>query len=236
MHWLLSRRYIPMTRAFPRGSYWLYDAQRFAGTRNLRVAFDVGANVGQTLHGLLKYLPRADIFCFEPVSAAYSKLAANNSKFGNVRFVQKALGSLSGTGQIRLHRDSELNTLVTDGPRQDDLTGEVETISIDTLDSFCRSEGIASIDILKMDVQGWEMEVLKGAQGMLARRGIRFIYAEVGFRRADSDMQHFAELNDHMEQNGYWLCGLYDAFRWGANKEIVGFANALYIQPGFQAP
>jgi hypothetical protein len=46
-----------------------------------------------------------------------------------------------------------------------------------------------------MDVQGWELEVLEGAKHMIAGQRIRFVLAEVGFRRRDSDMQYFEDLN-----------------------------------------
>ena len=94
--------------------------------------------------------------------------------------------------------------------------------------AFCARNAIDGIDILKMDVQGWELELLQGAEGLLRDRRIRFIYSEVGFRRDSSDMQHFCSLNDVLEQRGYWLCGFYQPFRWGADKRYLGFSNALY--------
>ena len=42
----LSSKWFPLTRYFPRGRHWRYDTQRFAGTRDFNVLFDVGANVG----------------------------------------------------------------------------------------------------------------------------------------------------------------------------------------------
>jgi hypothetical protein len=80
-------------------------------------------------------------------------------------------------------------------------------------------------------VQGWEMEVLKGAAVMLGRHAVRFIFTEVGFRTRDTDIQLFDELNRHLEGIGYEFCGLYEPFRWGPKKLYVGFANALYVLP-----
>ena len=137
MHWTVSRSVFPLTRYLPRGWSSLYDVQRFSGTKRLGVAFDIGANVGQTVGGLLLYFPRASIYCFEPVSSSFGKLASLCAPFQNVKCVQKALGSSAGTGVIQLHRNSELNTLVNAGPRRDDLEGITETVSIDTVDSFC---------------------------------------------------------------------------------------------------
>jgi hypothetical protein len=69
---------------------------------------------------------------------------------------------------------------------------------------------------------------------MVDRDAIRFIFAEVGFRRDDPDIQYFADVNDHMERSRFQLCGFYDIFRCGRFKEFVHFANALYaLLPGF---
>jgi hypothetical protein len=65
---------MPLTRYVPPGQFWIYDVQRFAGTRDLDVIFDVGANIGQTAYGLVRYLPHAQIFCVEPVGATMERL------------------------------------------------------------------------------------------------------------------------------------------------------------------
>jgi len=117
---------------------------------------------------------------------------------------------------------------VADHPRTNDFTGNSEEVTVDSLESFCARNAIGQIDILKMDVQGWELELLQGAEGLLRDRRIRFIYSEVGFRRDSSDMQHFCALNEVLEEQGYWLCGFYQPFRWGPDKRYLGFSNALY--------
>lgn len=78
-----------------------------------------------------------------------------------------------------------------------------EIITIDTVDEFTENRNITHIDFLKMDVQGWEMEVLMGAKTLLREKRVRFIYTEVGFRREDRDMQHFCKINDYLESKGF---------------------------------
>jgi hypothetical protein len=79
-----------------------------------------------------------------------------------------------------------------------------------------------------MDVQGHELEVLRGAKSLLDAKRIRFIYSEVTFRRDDVEMQHFGQLNDFLEQHDFFLCGFYEPSRWGPCKRTLGFCNALY--------
>jgi hypothetical protein len=143
--------------------------------------------------------------------------------------VQKALGRRRHSAKIVLHENSELNTLKEKGDPSGSRRG-TEEVEVETVDAFCESNDIESIDLLKMDVQGWEMEVIHGAENMIEENKVQFILSEVAFRRADEDMQHFSELNDYLEGAGFWLCGFYDPFRWGARKQFVGFVDALYMR------
>ena len=231
-HRVLANRVMPLSRYVPRGTFWLYDVQRFAGTRDLSVLFDIGANTGQTAYGLVRYFPSARIYCFEPVKGVFDQLAAVYGRYPKVRCVQKAVGSAPGTATMALRSFSEMNSLVGAGPAEG-LTGEVETVEIDTIDSFCKAEGLTHIDLLKMDVQGWELEVLKGAARMIDEGRVRFVFTEVGFRRDEVEMVHFSPINDTLERKGFRFCGLYSQFRWGIHKQFVSFANALYVNVDF---
>jgi FkbM family methyltransferase len=230
---VLSSRMMPLTRYIPPGHFWLYDVLRFAGKRDLPIVFDVGANIGQTAYGLVRYLPKAQIFCVEPVGVTIQQLKARYAHHKNIRFVQLAFGSSRETIDMPLHKDSELNTLISNQPRVTDLTGETEIVTVETIDNFCHNHMLDRIDLLKIDVQGWELEVLRGANTMLSRNAIWFVIAEVGFRRSDTDMQQFAELNDFMQASKFDFCGLYDTYRYGPAKQFVGFSNALYVNTNF---
>jgi FkbM family methyltransferase len=223
----VSARTFPLTRYFPHGLISLYDIQRCAGVRDIGVVFDVGANTGQTAWGLTRYFPSSPIYCFEPVGQTYEILLRDYGQ--KVNCVRMALGRFPGKQIIQLYSDSELNTF--SAARSGAVSVGVEAVEVGTVDQFCSEHGITEIGLLKLDVQGWEMEVLSGAARMLGSGAIRFIFAEVGFRRRDRDMQAFAPLNDYLDSLGYEFCGLYDSFRWGESKSLVGFANALYVLP-----
>ena len=220
---------MPLTHYVPPGHFWIYDVQRFAGTRNLPIVFDVGANIGQTAWGLVRYLPNSKIFCAEPVGATMAILKARYGGYKNVYFAQVAFGSRCEMTSMRLHTNSELNSLIADQTRATDLTGQTELVTVETIDSFCCHRAINHIDLLKIDVQGWELEVLRGAKTMLSQDLVRFVIAEVGFRKSDTDVQPFAELNEFMRINRFEFCGFYDTYRYGPAKQFVSFSNALYV-------
>jgi FkbM family methyltransferase len=231
MHNVLSRRWLPPLRCVPTGWSWPYDIRRYANFQGPPTFIDGGANVGQTSRLLVRYFPLAAIHSFEPVLATYQQLQRNTARYPNVRCLHKALGAKSEKGYIRLHENSELNTLTPEAGPADFATKKAdrEQVDIVTLDNYSMASGLGYINILKLDVQGYEMEVLKGAQYCLEDNRIGFIYSEVTFDHGCNEMQHFGTLHTHLKKYGFALCGFYEPFRWGVGKRYLGFCNALYI-------
>ena len=64
-----------------------------------------------------------------------------------------------------------------------------------SLDSFCKNEQIERIDLLKMDVQGGELGILKGANQLLAQQKIDVIYSEVFFVPMYQNQPLFGEIS-----------------------------------------
>jgi FkbM family methyltransferase len=224
----LASRHFPLTRYVPYGVSWLYDLQRFMGGRSLGVLFDVGANVGQTLGHLLKYAPDAQIYSFEPTDGAYATLSAKFGGRKNVHLQKMALGSRPGTMALQVRANSELNTLV---PSDDAAGGRTQTTEVSTVDEIVARHGIGHLDLLKLDVQGWEMEVVRGANRLIADHNLIFVLAEMTFRSDQNEMQQFTELHDHLEAQGFVLSGMYEPLRYGPRKEFILFANVLYLHP-----
>ncbi|HYD04195.1 MAG TPA: FkbM family methyltransferase [Reyranella sp.] len=227
LHATLASRLFPLTRYFPHGISWLYDLQRFMGTRRLGTVFDVGANTGQTATSVLRYAPQAEIHSFEPADEPFATLQARFGRRRNVHLYKLALGSRAGTLDLRLRANSELNTLV---PGDDG--GRTQPVPVATVDEIVAVRGLSHLDVMKIDVQGWEREVLRGAAGLIARHDLVFVLAEMAFRADRREMQQFGELHDHLEAQGFVLCGLYEPVRYGPRKEFVLFANGLYLHPG----
>ncbi len=226
---MVSSRAFPLTRYFPRGVFWVFDIQRFLGTRSLGVLFDVGANTGQTLTALLRHAPNAKIYSFEPALETFRVLEGNFRGRENTRLRNIAIGAHPGRLALQLSEDSQLNTLV---PRNTEgLPAATQMTEVATIDDIVAAEGISHLDLLKIDVQGWELEVMRGASKLVADHNLIFIFVEVGFRRYETEIQHFCGLHDHLESSGFILCGFYETVRFGPRKEYLGFANALYIHP-----
>ena len=150
------------------------------------VIFDAGANRGEYLQLALKQ--RAVIHAFEPSSAAFAELKARFAHTPNVVLNKVALGSKPGTQTLYYDvPGSELSSLY---PRHISHHGHelkhTELVEIETIDRYCQTQNIERIDLLKLDVEGHELEVLRGAQQLFATGRIATVSFEFGGCNIDS--------------------------------------------------
>jgi FkbM family methyltransferase len=152
--------------------------------------FDVGANTGQFLTMLLGNVDAAllEVHCFEPSPDAFAMLAHVAADHPSVRINNTGLGS--EPGEMLLYYDrpgSPLASLTRRRLEHFQIPFEMsEPVSINSVDAYCREQGIQSIDWLKIDVEGHELDVLAGAEEMLARHSIALVTFEFGGCNIDS--------------------------------------------------
>ena len=141
------------------------------------IIFDIGANVGGYTEKYSNF-PNSKVFCFEPCRDTFDKLYERLRNKRNVTPINSALGDKQEEKQLHIYLHSGENSFLEFN--QED-TKESQICSIDTVDNFCRENHIEQIDIMKIDVQGYEMQVLKGAKSMLANSMVKLIYVEGQF-------------------------------------------------------
>ena len=151
--------------------------------RSVSTFFDVGANVGQTTREALRRFPSARVYAFEPHPTSFRELAA--IKDDRLSAHQLALGERSGNATLYQYGEagdgSLINSLVSDArfPTHFGHRPKKEVdVTCSTVDDFCLEHGIESIDILKLDTEGSELAVLKGAERMLASGRCSYVYTE----------------------------------------------------------
>jgi hypothetical protein len=81
---------------------------------------------------------------------------------------------------------------------------------------------------LKIDTEGHEIEVLKGAETAIKSGLIEAISAECDFCREDKQHTYFPDLCDYLSEKGFTFFGLYDVIHYGRNHGI-GYCNALFL-------
>jgi hypothetical protein len=85
-------------------------------------------------------------------------------------------------------------------------------VAVTAIDSFCSEHGITSIDVLKLDVQGFELELIKGAKEGLATGRIGLLYFEVTFMERYKNRPSFSDLYTTAIVNDFELIAVYPLF------------------------
>ncbi len=139
-----------------------------------KTIFDIGANVGQSAKEYRRLFPAAQIYCFEPVPSAYHTLATwAKSQNGKVTPLNLALGNRTDVLDFNHHTDhsvsSSLLETTTTLQQLYPQTANKETIkvAVKPLDELLPDLVIQPDLLVKMDVQGYEMNVIEGAQALL---------------------------------------------------------------------
>lgn len=190
----------------------------------IQTIFDVGANVGQSTLKFRAAFPNARIFSFEPVLDTFKELTANvSSDVGITTCHQIALGNEQGQRTIYLSDQSLTNSLVKP---QELSTPEVVTIS--TIDNFAAEQSVTQIDLLKIDAEGFDLEVLKGAKKMISSQKVPFILVEAGFHPEDNRHVLFDELRSFLMPMGYLVFGIYDQTLEWSGEQHLRFANVCF--------
>jgi len=169
----------------------------------LPVIFDVGANRGQYLQMAKESSKREfQIYCFEPQSSAVQSLNDIAAKYKHV--VVEHIGMSDRPGKSVIYRDSESSEYASlyesDYSQYKVKLSFQEEIKLTTIDEYCNANGIDEIHFLKLDVEGHEISVLKGAKWMISAARINFIQFELGLASIESRVflkDFFRVLNDY---------------------------------------
>jgi FkbM family methyltransferase len=153
------------------------------------IVFDVGANRGQFLALVLQRMGDRPVrvHAFEP-GAAFRELAERFGRHPSVAINNAGLGRAPGKAVLHSERaGSGLSSLYRRNLAHFGIEfSAAEDVVIDSVDEYCRRTGVGRIDLLKIDVEGHELDVLRGAEKLFADRGVRMVTFEFGGCDIDS--------------------------------------------------
>lgn len=178
------------------------------------VIFDVGANRGQSIRFFKRLFPESTIYGFEPSARVFSVLQNNFNDKPKIKLFELALGSIPGESVLFEHPLDETSTMKPPNNnsdwqktknrllliKRDHQFAEV-VVKVTTIDEFCEAKSVSKIDLLKIDVEGFEFEVLKGSNKSLTNGVITAIQIE----RHLNDLRHdrTPEIREFLQSLGY---------------------------------
>ena len=184
-------------------------------TKNKIVVFDVGAHQGESIIRFQKLFKNPEIHSFEPQLNLFQKLIINHKKKTN--FINNfALGDKSKIEKFyytnetsaasfsQPNKNSKLfkNIMLKNRKK---LLSKVDEVRISTLDEYVFLKKIDFIDILKIDVQTYEDNVLKGSLKNIKENKINFIELEISFGDMYEKKLSFYEIESLLYPYGYRL-------------------------------
>lgn len=217
---------------FYRGQYEWAELKlwcQFLDRSNLTIV-DIGANFGLYSLATSAYcrkqgLTGVKIYGFEPNVYEYAKFKRNIeiNHYSEIQALPLAVSDRAGVCQLAIPPVGlgMLSYLLTDQSPQTEASQviEVETVS---LDLWCEQQGIQQIDLLKLDVEGFELSVLKGAEKLLSTQAIQVLLMEVGhgqWQKTVEQLRHYGYCIELICRDGS-LIPLEDA-------NITGWSNVL---------
>jgi FkbM family methyltransferase len=169
--------------------------------RNGTTVIDVGTNIGETLLNFAKINRDGRNIGFEPVPYLYEKAKANIglNKFENIELISKGLSSSNETLSFSKAEENNSGGIFL---TRDNGSSADRLVEVVTLDDFVAENQVDDILLIKIDVEGFEMEVLKGASQVLDRwKPILFVEVDDEFlERQQSSAQ---AVFDFLVSRGY---------------------------------
>ena len=212
-----------------------YVAQRkLLRTIPCSLIFDVGAFHGEAAAQYGQMFPAAEIYAFEPFPPSFDALKARFANDRRIHVVNAAVSSRTGEATFHVNGLPETNSLLprpTSGHQYFPSAASTEkkiNVPTTTLDEFREKNNLAVPQILKMDIQGNELEALHGAEKMLASGQISLIFSEVTFVPHYEGGVLFHELSAYLAERGFTLLNLYEMHSASGVGQLR-FGDAIYL-------
>jgi FkbM family methyltransferase len=198
----------------------------------LSTIVDVGANKGQ-FSLAMRSQSNARIYAFEPLSKAAETCRRNFADDNNFVLFEAAIGDSLGSQVIHVSASSDSSSLLSIGAAQIDNfpgTHEVaqEMVKVGPLSHFIAHDELEKCCLLKLDVQGFELQALKGCSDYFDK--IQYVYCECSFVELYEGQALISEVVSYLNQHSFGLTGVYNLQT--AKDGSCLQADFLFSKPG----
>ena len=208
----------------------IFHLQKMLKSNQEHQIFDVGAATGEFSIKFNSLFPGSTIHSFEP-QPQFFEILKQNSK-GNWKVNNCVLSDKEGYFDFFITSGKESSSLIkpvkTNSGWDEYLqVSEKVKVQSETLYNYCQRHNVQRIKLLKLDVQGSELSVLKGAEQLLATQSIDIIYCEVLFMRFYEKQPLFHDIAGYLDKFDYKLYNIYNSVY--TNNAILTWADAVFI-------
>ncbi|OSQ53511.1 FkbM family methyltransferase [Marivita geojedonensis] len=193
------------------------------------VIYDVGANVGTWAQLAHSQFPRAEIHAFEPLEKHLARLRKFATETDRVHIHEVALGAKSGIHTLHVTNFSDASSLLELGAKGAEVWGLSESeqinVPVERLDDRIAELALAYPGLIKLDVQGFELEVLTG--GTEALRRAHSVLIELSFEEIYEGQPASHEVLGFLAEAGFVLRAFGKGVRLG---EPVFQIDALFMR------
>jgi FkbM family methyltransferase len=187
---------------------------------------DIGANVGQSITGFKKTFPRARIHSFEPQEKVMAELRSVAARHEGVTVNNLGVGRECGSMTLVENASSDMSSFLEPGPT---AWGEISArreVAVTTIDDYCASHELETVDLIKSDAQGYDLQVMKGATRMFEENRVRLVLTEMIISRQYEGLPPFHEFFGHMIDAGFQLVTFYQT---GYQEGLSSWLDALFV-------
>jgi FkbM family methyltransferase len=215
----------PYRRALRRGVAASTQHESVLRSLDCRTIVDIGANRGQFALAAHISIPNANIISFEPLVQAAQKFRGLFNGNRKVRLHQLAIGPERCTADIHVSGKDDSSSLLPITELQDELypgTAEagVEKVRVERLAGVLSAEEIIAPALLKVDVQGYELEALKGCLDLLPY--FAYVFVECSFVEFYRGQAFADEVIAFLRDRGFVLAGIYNLLHDKSGRAVQG--------------
>lgn len=221
---------VRIIRNIPHGIDLSFDIKKVLPAFHGQMIFDVGSNIGQSTSEYLDIFPYAHIHCFEPIESTFTTLKKRFENNSRVSCWRLAMGSDQSTVLMSKQYLSSVSHVLSSERDPCATNNEIEQVQSNTVSAFCSRMNIRYIDFLKIDTEGHDLEVLKGAEELLQIQSIDLVQVEAGIHSNNTVHVQFDKFINFMENRNYHVFGIYNqALEWPTAEPRLRRVDIVFI-------
>ena len=193
------------------------------------VIVDGGANNGSTIELFLKQYKFPTIHAYEPIPELVDKLKKRFEGRNNIIIHDSAIGSEKKTIVFNIVNNLVSSSVFEPSSLNKNLHGEnvrvVKKVEVKQVRLEEELKSVGNVDLLKLDLQGYELEALRGCGALLNR--VKIITTEIEFVPLYDDQPLFGDIDIYLRTHGFKLLNLYELYTHPDGQLTAG--DAVYL-------